>query len=75
MPKPNGRRLVHVEGFFDEFLLAKIARKIHHPHIEKMVAVAEIAKVDEIAVVTHKDGIRELEVAVDGGVLVGDSWQ
>ena len=36
-----------------------------------MVAVAEIAQVDEVALAIREDGIAELKVAVDCGVFVG----
>ena len=59
-----------MEGLLDEGLLAQAAADIDHSQVEEVVAVAEIAQVDEIALVAGEDGVAELQVAVDGCILV-----
>ena len=69
-PEFDGQRLGHVKGLLDEGLVVEAAAEIDHTHVEEVVAPTEIAKVDEITSVAHKDDIAVLEVAVDGSVLV-----
>lgn len=72
LPELDGRGLVHVEGLLDESLIGKHAAEIDHADIEKRIAIAKVAEVDEITLITSKDGIRKLKVAMDGGVLIGN---
>ena len=71
-PKLDGSGLVHVEGLLNECLIRKHATEIDHTDIKEVVAVAKVAKVDEITLVANKDSIRKLKVAMDGGILVGN---
>ena len=58
--------------FLKVFLSIYDTTKIQHPDVEERVAIAEIPQVDEIMLVSSKDGIGKLEIAMDGGVTVGD---
>ena len=60
-----------MERVEDERLLAEDAAQVHHAHVEAVVAITEVAQVDEIALVTHEDGVAELQVAMDGHIRVG----
>ena len=55
----------------DVRLVVEDTTEIHHADVEEGIAVAEIAQVDEIACVAGEDGVRELQVAMDGRVSVG----
>jgi hypothetical protein len=59
-----------VESLFDEAFVAELATDIHHAHVEEVVSIAEVSEVDEITFLADKDGVGELEVSVDGSVLV-----
>ena len=73
MPKLDGSSLIHVEGLFDERLVAEVAAQINHSQVKKMIAVAKVTEVDKIALAFSENNIRVLEIAMDGGVGIGDA--
>ena len=59
-PELDGGGFFHVEGLADEVFAVQFATQIHHGHIEEGIAIAEVAQVDEIALVANEDGVGEL---------------
>ena len=59
-----------MESLLDEVFTAQIAAQVDHADIEKVVPIAEISKIDKVALTASEYSVAVLEIPMDGGILI-----